>query len=230
MAKTILVCGFGPGISAAVAEKFGAEGFSVGLVARNAERLEAGVKALAAKGVKARAYPTDLTDTAAIEALVKKAHDELGPLTVLHWNAYGSGAGDLLTATKKDLDGALDVALVSLITAVRAALPDLKAQPGEAGVLVTNGGLGYSNPQVDATAVAWGAMGLAVANAAKMKLVGLLSEKLKGDQIYVGQVVVNGLVKGTAFDSGNATLEPSAIAGKFWDLYRARQAISTDIG
>ena len=38
MSKTIVVVGFGPGISTAVAEKFGAEGFSVGLVARNSTR------------------------------------------------------------------------------------------------------------------------------------------------------------------------------------------------
>ena len=36
MSKTIVVVGFGPGISTAVAEKFGAGGFSVALVARNA--------------------------------------------------------------------------------------------------------------------------------------------------------------------------------------------------
>ncbi|HEX7670382.1 MAG TPA: hypothetical protein VF395_12390 [Polyangiaceae bacterium] len=38
MAKTIVVCGYGPGISSAVAEKFGAEGFSVALAARNASQ------------------------------------------------------------------------------------------------------------------------------------------------------------------------------------------------
>jgi hypothetical protein len=31
-------------------------------------------------------------------------------------------------------------------------------------------------------------------------------------------------VKGTAFDSGHATLEPAAVATAFWDLYRARTA------
>jgi NADP-dependent 3-hydroxy acid dehydrogenase YdfG len=48
MAKTIVVVGFGPGISTAVAEKFGSSGFAVALVARNEERLAAGVKALKA--------------------------------------------------------------------------------------------------------------------------------------------------------------------------------------
>ncbi len=35
MSKTIVVVGFGPGVSTAVAEKFGAAGFSVALVGRN---------------------------------------------------------------------------------------------------------------------------------------------------------------------------------------------------
>jgi short-subunit dehydrogenase len=51
MSKTIIVCGHGPGISDAVAKKFGAEGFSVALVARSADKLTAAVAALEAKGV-----------------------------------------------------------------------------------------------------------------------------------------------------------------------------------
>ena len=34
MAKTLVIVGYGPGVSAAMAERFGAEGFSVALVAR----------------------------------------------------------------------------------------------------------------------------------------------------------------------------------------------------
>jgi hypothetical protein len=63
-------------------------------------------------------------------------------------------------------------------------------------VLVTNGGLGLFDPQMDSLAVQWNSMGLAIANAAKHKLVGLLSEKLRADDIIVGEVVVLGVVKG----------------------------------
>jgi NAD(P)-dependent dehydrogenase (short-subunit alcohol dehydrogenase family) len=38
MSKTILIAGYGPGISDAVARKFGAEGFAVALAARNEAR------------------------------------------------------------------------------------------------------------------------------------------------------------------------------------------------
>ena len=68
MPQTILIFGFGPGISAAVAEKFGAAGFSVALIARNEQRLAAGVSALKAKGITAAAFPADAPDPAAIRA------------------------------------------------------------------------------------------------------------------------------------------------------------------
>jgi hypothetical protein len=65
-------------------------------------------------------------------------------------------------------------------------------------------------------------MGLALANAAKHKLVGLLAQRLKGDGVYVGEVMVAGMVKGTARDSGTGGIESSTIANRFWELYQAR--------
>jgi short-subunit dehydrogenase len=229
MSKTIIVNGYGPGISTAVAQKFGAEGFSVALVARNAEKLNAGVKALEAKGIKAAAFPADLGDPAAARAVVEKVRASLGAITVVQWTAYTMAAGDLLTADAAAIHGALDIAVTSLLAAVQAALPDLKKAQDPA-VLVINGGLGYFDPNVDAVAVQWGAMGLAVANAATHKLVGLLSSKLKGDGIYVGEAMVLGSVKGTAFDDGKATIEASSVANKLWELYRARGEVTAQVG
>ena len=100
MSKTIVIVGFGPGISTAVAEKFGAEGFNVALVARSEKRLADGVHALKSKGVMAAAFPADATDPMAIRLAIRQARAEFGLVTVVHWNAYGgAAAGDLLTAT-----------------------------------------------------------------------------------------------------------------------------------
>ena len=79
MSKTIVVAGYGPGISTAVAEKFGAAGFSVALVARNEKRLAAGVQALKAKGITAGSFPADAADPVAIRAAIARARAELGP-------------------------------------------------------------------------------------------------------------------------------------------------------
>ena len=229
MAKTIMVCGYGPGISKAVAEKFGAEGFSVALVGRSADKLAAGVKALEAKGVKAAAVTADFGDPAAARDAVKKVRAALGPITALQWSAYDGGAGDLTTADAAAIRAALDVGITGFLATVQEALPDLRKEK-DAAILVTNGGLGYADPKVDAVGVQWNAMGLSVVNAAKHKLVGLLSAKLAPDKIYVGQVMVLGSVKGSAFDNGQATIDAAAIAGKFWDLYKARGEIRAEIG
>ena len=83
---------------------------------------------------------------------------------------------------------------------------------------------------MDGYAVNVKAMGLALANAAKHKLVGLLAQRLKGDGVYVGEVMVAGTVKGTAWDQGNANLDGSTIANKFWELYQSRTEIRARVG
>jgi NAD(P)-dependent dehydrogenase (short-subunit alcohol dehydrogenase family) len=224
MSKTIVVVGFGPGISTAVADRFGAAGFSVALVARNAERLAAGVAALQARGIAAAACPADAGDPAAIRAAIAKARAELGPITVIHWNAYsGDAAGDLMTTDPAAARGVFDIAVVGLLAAVQDALPDLK-RTAEGAVLVTNGAFGEINPQIDAAATGMKVMGLALANAAKHKLVGLLAERLKGDGVYVGEVMVAGVVKGTSWAGGEG-IEASTVADRFWALYQARDEI-----
>jgi NADP-dependent 3-hydroxy acid dehydrogenase YdfG len=221
MPKTIVVVGFGPGISTAVAEKFGAEGFSVALVARNQARLDAGVQALKAKGVAAAAFTADAADPASIRAAIVKARAALGQITVIHWNAYSNAvAGDVMATDPAAVLRVFDVAIVGLLAAVQAALPDLKSAESGA-VLVTNGAFGEINPQIDAYATSLKVMGLALGNAAKNKLVGLLSEALKGDGVYVGEVMVAGVVT----PSDGATIQASAIADKFWGLYQARGEI-----
>jgi NADP-dependent 3-hydroxy acid dehydrogenase YdfG len=217
----IIVCGHGPGISDAVARRFGRAGRPVAIVARNAERLAEAARSLAADGIRAEAFPCDLADVAAVRTLVGAVRDRLGPIGILHWNAYSGGAGDLAIASLDELRAVLDCTVFGLIAAVQAALPDLREQRG--AVLVTGGGLGNQDPEIDAMAVSWGSMGLAVGKAAQRKLVGLLHHRLSTEGVYVGEVVVTALVKGTAFDRGNATLDPAIVADRFWELHERRE-------
>ena len=228
MKKTILVCGHGTGISDAVAWTFAQEGFAVGLVARSAEKLEAAAARLRAAGHEAVALPTDLSDVAAVKALVAKAKGAIGPITAIHWNVYGGGAGDLLAGDFAGLRTAVDLAVTSLVAAVMEARADLVA--GKGAVLVTGGAFGFYDPAVDAMATQFGAQGLSVAKAAQHKTVGLLAAKLDPEGVYVGEVVVAGMVKGTAFDYGNATLDAKDIAAKFWELFAARAPHSVTFG
>jgi NAD(P)-dependent dehydrogenase (short-subunit alcohol dehydrogenase family) len=225
MTKSIVVVGYGPGISAAVAEKFGAEGFAIALVARNAEKLGQAVRTLSDKGIAARAFPADAGEPAAIRAAIAKARAELGQITVLHWNAIGGAeTKDLLTADAAMVRSVFDVAVTGLVAAVQEALPDLKSS-GHGAVLVTNGAFGEVAPQMDALVAGLKVMGVALANAAKHKLVGLLAVALNAEGVYVGEVTVAGIVKGTAWDNGSGSIEASRVADTFWALYQARNDI-----
>jgi short-subunit dehydrogenase len=200
----------------------------VGLVARNAERLDAGVKKLGALGVTAQAFPCDLGDPAAVTKLVGDVRGALGPIGIVHYNAYAGAAGDLLTASAAELQTVFDVGITGCVVAIQNALPDLKEQRG--AVLITGGGFSTYDSAVDAMIVEYSAMGLALAKAAQHKLAGILSKRLAADNVYVGEVVVLGLVKGTAFDSGQATLDPDDIADRFVQLEKERSVSTVNFG
>jgi NADP-dependent 3-hydroxy acid dehydrogenase YdfG len=224
MSGTIVVVGFGPGVSTAVAERFGAQGFSVALVARNEARLTAGVEGLKAKGVAAAAFPADAGDPPSIRGAIRRASAELGPVTVLHWNAFGGAeAGDLVTSDPAAVRGVFDVAVVGLLAAVQEALPDLKSAK-DGAVLITNGAFGETTPMMDEYAISLNAMGIALANAAKHKLVGLLAQRLKGEGVYVGEVMIAGAIRGAPF-ANDQGIEGATVANSFWELYQARDEV-----
>jgi hypothetical protein len=94
---------------------------------------------------------------------------------------------------------------------------------------MTNGAFGLDNPHMDALAVNLKSVGVALANAAKQKLVGMLAEQLRAQGVYVGEVTIAGVVKGTAWAGADGGIEGSAIAGKFWSLYQARGEVRATV-
>jgi len=229
MTKTIVVCGYGPGISRAVAERFGREGFSVALVARNGDKVKAAAAELSKQGLRAQGFACDLSDVTAVRELLAAVRGELPQITVLHWNAYSHAAGDVLSADLEELNGIFNLSVVNLIAAVRECLPDFQ-KAERPGVLVTGGALSNYHPQADERAAQWGAMGLSIAKAAQRKTVGVLHAKLKPLGVYVGEVTVSAIVKGTAADRGNGTLEASAVGQRFWELYSERGESTVALG
>jgi NADP-dependent 3-hydroxy acid dehydrogenase YdfG len=225
MPKTIIIVGFGPGVSTAVANKFGAEGFDIALVARSQERLDAGVSMLEAKGVTAAAFLADAADPASVREVIKKIRASFGSITVILWNAFGDHqARDFLSVDIATVLSVFDIGIAGLVSAVQEALPDLKAA-GDGAVLVTNGAAGDVDPRVDEYVVNYlKDMGLGLANAAKHKLVGMLAQRLKGEGVHVVEVTIAGAIKGTPTGDENS-IESSAVADMFWKLYQGRDEI-----
>ncbi|MGX1615738.1 2,3-dihydro-2,3-dihydroxybenzoate dehydrogenase [Micromonospora chalcea] len=81
--RVALVTGAGQGIGAAVAGVLARAGAQVAAVDRNAEALTTVVTKLAAEGDSARAYCVDVCESEAVDALVRRVEDEMGPVAIL---------------------------------------------------------------------------------------------------------------------------------------------------
>lgn len=227
MKNALLICGYGPGISHAVACRFGKAGHPVALIARNVERLTGAVAELAAEGIQAYAFPADLSDVDAIRRTITDVHDRVGPIGILHWNAFLDIDGDLLSTPPERLGQSVDLRVVSYIAAIQRCRDDLAASKGT--VLVTSGVMALDDPTINAFAVDYAALAISVA--AQRKATHLLLHTLAPHEIHVGEVIVNGFVEGTPGGLGKShTVSPTAVADQFWKLHTARREHSVIVG
>jgi NAD(P)-dependent dehydrogenase (short-subunit alcohol dehydrogenase family) len=217
----LIVFGYGPGISHATAERFGREGYSLALVGRNAGRLAEGASRLKASGLDARAYRSDAADLAMIRQTVTEIRNDLGPVSAVLWTAFRSGGvTDVLSTRPENIERVFDIGVAGLLACVQEVLDDLKSTPG-AAILVANGAVGENTSPADGYAKLLGIDGVGLENAAKSKLVGILAERLREFDVYVGEVTIAGSVKGTATATPTA-IGASAIAETFWSLTQTR--------
>lgn len=227
MKNTILICGYGPGISQAVARRFGAEGHPVALVSRNARRLNEAAAQLAAEGIQARVFPADLSNIEEVQGMVREVSKQLGPVGILHWNAFVDVEGDLLFTPLTTLSQSFDIRVVSFIAAVQECLADLTATKGS--VLTTSGVMAIDDPHINAFATGYAALAISVT--AQHKTVHILANTLAPRGIHVGEVIVNGFVEGTPGGSGKShTVAPKEVAEQFWALHTARKTHSVVVG
>jgi NAD(P)-dependent dehydrogenase (short-subunit alcohol dehydrogenase family) len=95
--QVAVVTGAGRGIGEGIAHVLSEAGAAVVLAARRGEEVERVAKDLRGLGRKAIAVPTDVTDSAAVEALAKRAIAEFGALDIWVNNAGGSPVAAPLT-------------------------------------------------------------------------------------------------------------------------------------
>eukprot|EP00878_Enallax_costatus_P010990 GHUV01011478.1.p1 GENE.GHUV01011478.1~~GHUV01011478.1.p1 ORF type:complete len:252 (+),score=66.34 GHUV01011478.1:1310-2065(+) len=221
--KVVVIAGYGTGISAAVARRFGRDGYKVALISRTQARLDQAVADLSKAGITAKGYACDLADAALVKRTVAAIQQDLGPINILHYNAYVAVPARLMDITPQQLQDQYNVQVTGLIVAVQAAHPDLMATRG--AVLVTGGAFALETDTSAQMAVDWGAAGFASAKAAQRKMVHVLHKGLAADGIYAAEVTVRGVVRGTQVDpEGKAGLTPESIAEQFWVLSQQRDA------
>lgn len=144
MARTIIVTGASSGIGRAAAERFLAEGWQVGLIARRAEPLEA----LAADHPGAYALPADVTDPSALKAAFDEFIERTGRLDVLFNNAGMFGpSGPIDEVSLEDWNSVLNVNLGGMFHAARLAFGQMRRQQPQGGRIINNGSLSAQTPR-----------------------------------------------------------------------------------
>jgi NAD(P)-dependent dehydrogenase (short-subunit alcohol dehydrogenase family) len=164
-----VVTGGASGIGRALAEGLAAEGAAVVVADVDEAGLAETVKRIEARGGRALAVRTDVSDRAQVQALADRAFSALGRVHVLCNNAGVAIWGGLETATHRDWAWTLGVNLWGVIHGLEAFLPRMIAQRDGGHVVNTASMAGLIASQ-----------GLGVYNTSKYAVVGL-SETLAKD-------------------------------------------------
>jgi NAD(P)-dependent dehydrogenase (short-subunit alcohol dehydrogenase family) len=120
---TVIVTGGGSGIGAALVRRFAREG-ATGLVVVDRNATSAARVAAEVGGV---AEPLDVTDEAALRALVARTEDRFGAVDMFCANA-GTATGDGLDATAETWHAMFELHVIAHVYAARAVLPGMLAR------------------------------------------------------------------------------------------------------
>ncbi|MEG3613725.1 SDR family NAD(P)-dependent oxidoreductase [Isoptericola haloaureus] len=203
---TMAIIGAGPNLGAAVARRFGREGFSVALVSRDQQKLDALAAELGADGVTARGYAADVRDGASLEAALGRAAEDLGEITALQYSPLPAREylKPVLDLTPELALDALSFSALGLISAVRAVLPGMR-RAGEGSIVLINGGT-----SVKARA---GFAGTSVAFPAESAYGEMLHDALADEGIRVAQLVIPGAIPKLQLENGI-----DDVAERVWEL------------
>jgi NAD(P)-dependent dehydrogenase (short-subunit alcohol dehydrogenase family) len=141
--KVAIVTGSSRGIGRSIAEQFAAHGAKVVISSRKLDACEAVVQAIRARGGEAVAIPANISDKAALQALVDRTRQAFGPVDVLVCNAasnpyFGPSGGISDDAFEKIMRNNV----LSNHWLCQMVHPDMKARRDGAIVIVSSiGGL-----------------------------------------------------------------------------------------
>jgi NAD(P)-dependent dehydrogenase (short-subunit alcohol dehydrogenase family) len=201
--KHLLLIGAGPGVGAAIARRFGREGFRATLISRG-EGLDEVASGLRREGMDISQVVADVGDVEGYSAALRGLYDAPGAPGVVVYNASLLAPDGILTSTVEHLHAAYDVDVVGAVVAAQIAAPVLRAA-GTGTILFTGGG--FADYPVPALAT------LSMGKAALRAAATLVAAEVGDDGVHTASITIAGQVlAGTVFD-------PDNIAELFWTAH-----------
>lgn len=209
--RVILVVGAGPGVGGSVARRFARDGYDVGLLGLDEERLVELGDELRAAGRAVEHALVNITDVEAATAAVAAMGERFGRIDVLHFNPSAFREKNPLTLTVPELLDDVALGVGALLTALQAARPHMSS-----GARVTaTGSMAADKPWHEAAS-------LGVQKAGLRNLVRSIDATLEPDGIRAVSVTVRGSLaregRFTPDKVAEAIHEAAHQDGEFWNV------------
>ncbi len=214
--KVAAVLGVGPGLGAAVAQRFAREGYAVALMARSEESVSEVREEIERGGSETVTVSTDATDPASIEAAFGKIRAELGDPEVFVYNAGAFQMGGILEVTPEQFDFCFKANCAGAFYASQQVLPAM--QEAGRGTVILTGATASMRGSAKFAALATGKFGLRALSQS-------MAREFGPQGIHVAHVIVDGQIntprnREMSPDRDDSTmLSPDAIAETYWQLH-----------
>ena len=184
---SIVIVGAGPNLGAAVARRFGREGMSVGLVSRDAGKLEELANVLNEEGITADYAAADIRDAEALAAAIGSLAERLGPVEVLEYSPLPAKEfmKPILETSVEDLRGPLEFSVLGAVAAATAVVGPM-IEAGAGSILFTTGGAAVK-PYPERA-------GVGVSFAGEVAYARMLHEELADKGVHVAHTAVAGRI------------------------------------
>jgi NAD(P)-dependent dehydrogenase (short-subunit alcohol dehydrogenase family) len=134
--KTAFVTGGGSGIGQRMAERFAEHGAKVMLVGRKQEKLDAAAAAICKAGGTVSIAALDVREYQAVEAALKRTHDDFGEIDILVAGAAGNFPAPVLGMSANAFKAVVDIDLLGTFNTCRAAHQFLR-KPGASVIAIS---------------------------------------------------------------------------------------------
>jgi NADP-dependent 3-hydroxy acid dehydrogenase YdfG len=212
---TIAIIGAGAGLGLAVARRFGREGYSVALLARNRTHLNDLAATLRNEGITAQGFTADVRDTASLRTALGEAAEHLGAIEVLQYSPVPAKEfmRPVLETAAADLVGPVEFSIYGPVTAALQVIPGMRAL-GRGTILFVNG--------ASAVRPRGTVAGTSIAFAGESAYAQLLHDELTPEGIHVAQLIIP-----LGIGGGDPAHEPDALAETLWRIHTERADFHT---